>query len=299
MRNAEPMSPAWEEKPTVPGQTGKAAALILIAAAVILPLWSVAVTSLSSRETIDRAGGMVLIPRGLDLSAYQSLFATDRVTRALWVSLIITVAGTLLSVLLTTLAAYGLSRPGTLGHRPLLLLFLLTFLFGPGLIPSYLLVTTLGLKDNLLSVILPSAVSAFNLIVLRAFFMNIPRDLIDSAHLDGASEWRVLLRIVFPLSKAVIAVVALFYAVGYWNTFFNGVLYLTDPADHPIQLVLRSYILQGQAPPGVSLPGSSVPPPSLAIKMAVVVVTVIPALIVYPFVQKHFTKAVLTGAIKG
>lgn len=296
---AAAMRPVWQEKPTVAGQTGKGTVLFLVTAAVIIPLWSVVVTSLSSRETIDRAGGIVFIPRGIDFSAYQSIFATDRVTRALWVSFIVTLGGTLLSITLTVLAAYGLSRPGSLWHRPLLFLFLLTFLFGPGLIPSYLLVTGLGLKDNLLSLILPTAVNAFNLIVLRAFFMNIPAELIDSARIDGANEWRVMWQIVVPLSKAVIAVVALFYAVGYWNSFFNAILYLPDPADHPIQLVLRSFILQGQAPPGVSLPGTSVPPPTLAIKMAVVVVTVVPALIVYPFVQKHFTKAVLSGAIKG
>jgi putative aldouronate transport system permease protein len=241
--------PVWEEKPTVVGQTGKSTLLFLVTAAVIIPLWSVIITSLSSRETIDRAGGMVFIPRGLDFSAYQSLFATNRVTQALWVSTIVTVGGTALSITLTVLAAYGLSRPGSMWHRPLLFLFLLTFLFGPGLIPSYLLVTGLGLKDSLLSLILPTAVNAFNLIVLRAFFMNIPGELIDSARIDGASEWRVLWQIVIPLSKAVIAVVALFYAVGYWNSFFNAILYLSDPADHPIQLVLRSYILQGQAPP--------------------------------------------------
>jgi putative aldouronate transport system permease protein len=291
--------PVWEERPTIAGQAGKGTLITLVTAAVIIPLWTVVVTSLSSRATIDKAGGLVFIPRGLDVSAYQSIFATDRVTRALWVSVMVTVGGTLLSITLTTLAAYGLSRPGSLAHRPLLFVFLLTFLFGPGIIPSYLLITGIGLKDNLLVLFLPTAVNAFNLVVLRSFFMNIPSELIDSARIDGASEWRILWQIVVPLSKAVIAVVALFYAVGYWNSFFNAILYLSDPHDHPIQLVLRSFILQGQAPPGVSLPGTNVPPPTLAIKMAVVVVTVVPALLVYPFVQKHFTKAVLSGAIKG
>ncbi len=291
--------PVWEERPTVAGQAGKGTLIALVTAAVIIPLWTIVVTSVSSRQTIDKAGGLVFIPRGLDFSAYESIFATDRVTRALWVSVMITAGGTLLSIMLTTLAAYGLSRQGSLLHRPLLFLFLLTFLFGPGIIPSYLLVTGIGLKDNLLALILPTAVNAFNLVVLRAFFMNIPSELIDSARIDGASEWRILWQIVVPLSKAVIAVVALFYAVGYWNSFFNAILYISDARDHPIQLVLRSFILQGQAPPGVSLPGTNVPPPTLAIKMAVVVVTVVPALLVYPFVQKHFTKAVLTGAIKG
>src|SRR5690606_33768787 len=155
--------------------------------------------------------------------------------------------------------------------------------------PSYLVVTGLGLKNSLWSLILPTAISAFNLVVIRAFFMNVPGELIDSARMDGAGEWRILLRIVLPLSKAVVAVVGLFYAVGYCNVYFNAVLYIDDDNKWPIQRVLQSYILAGQAPHvtgnAPNIPGISAYPPSLAIKMAVVVVTVIPAVLVYPFVQ--------------
>jgi putative aldouronate transport system permease protein len=302
-RRVSAMRPAWEEKLPLPAQIGKGTTLFLMVFAVLFPMWSIIVTSLSSRETIDAAGGMVVVPRGFDVSAYVTIFSGGQITRAVSVSVLITAAGTAFSLLLTVLAAHGLSRPGSLAHRPLLLYFLLTFLIYPGLVPSYLVVSGLGLKDSLLSLILPSAISVFNLVVVRSFFMSIPGELLDSARIDGASEWGILTRIVLPLSKAVVAVVGLFYAVGYWNAYFNSVLYIDDNDKWPIQRVLQSYILAGQSPhvsgSPIALPGITAFPPTLAIKMAVVIVTVIPALIVYPFVQRHFTKGVIVGAVKG
>jgi putative aldouronate transport system permease protein len=233
-----------------------------------------------------------------------TIFQGGQVARAVWISVLLTAMGTAFSLTLTVLAAYGLSRTNTLLHRPLLFLFLLTFLIYPGIVPSYLVVTGFGLKDNLWALILPGAVTAFNLAVIRAFFMNIPQDLVDSARMDGAGEFRILSRIMIPLSKAVIAVVGLYYGVSYWNSFFNALLYIDDNDKWPVQRLLQSYILLGQAPQRagqpVNVPGVGVAiPPTLSIKMAVVVVTIIPALVVYPFVQRHFTKGVLSGAIKG
>lgn len=303
VRRRRSRRPAWEEPPTAPGLLAKGTLLVLLMAAVLVPLWAVLVTSLASRRTIDAAGGMVLVPRELDPSAYVTIFSGGQITQAVWISTLVTVLGTTLSLVLTVLAAYGLSRPGSVGHRGLLFFFLLTFLIFPGLVPSYLVVTGLGLKDSIWSLILPSAISVFNLVVIRAFFMNVPGELLDSARIDGAGEFHVLWRIMLPLSKAVIAVVGLFYAVGYWNAYFNSVLYIDDNDKFPIQRVLQSYILAGQSPSvsgtPVNLPGVSAYPPTLAVKMAVVVVTVVPAVIVYPFVQRHFTKGVITGAVKG
>lgn len=294
---------AWEEAPPRIEDAGKSLVLALVVLAVLFPMWSVVVTSLASRSTINAAGGMVVIPRELDLSAYVTMFHGGQVSRALWTSLLLTLGGTALSLALTVLAAYGLSRPGSIGHRSLLMYFLLTFLVYPGLVPSYLVVTGLGLKDTLWALILPNALSVFNLMLVRTFFMGIPSELIDSARIDGASEWRILWSIVLPLSRAVVAVVGLFYAVGYWNAYFNAVLYIDDNDLWPIQRVLQSFILAGQSPhvagAPVNLPGLTAYPPTLAIKMAVVVVTVLPALLVYPFVQRHFTKGVLIGAVKG
>jgi putative aldouronate transport system permease protein len=295
----------WEEEPTAVGRVGKPVVLALIALAVAFPLYVVVVTSLSSTEAVTRAGGLVVVPRDLTIAAYVQLLSGGVVTRALVISVLITLIGTGFSLWVTVLAAYGLSRPGSLFHRPLLFVVLLTFLFGPGIIPSYLLVNSLGLIDSYASLILPTAVSAFNLIVMRAFFMAIPAELIDSARIDGAGEFAILRRIVMPLSKAVVAVVGLFYAVSYWNAFFNALLYLNDNSKWPLQMVLRTYIVEQQAlPTGAGGVASGVglglaPAPGLAIKMAIVVIAIVPVLLVYPFIQRHFTKGVIIGAVKG
>jgi putative aldouronate transport system permease protein len=293
-----PRRAPWEEKPTPVGQVLKGLALTVVVLAVLIPIWSVLVTSLASRETINEAGGMVFIPKEIDTSAYETILSGGTVTRALWVTTLVTVAGTAVSLTLTVLAAYGLSRPGSVGHRSILFYFLLTFLIYPGLVPSYLVVTGLGLKDSLWSLVLPTAISVFNLVVIRAFFQNIPQELLDSARIDGAGEFRILWRIVLPLSKAVVAVVGLFYAVGYWNTWFNAVLYIDSNDKFPIQRILQSMILLGQSPQFTGATGATLPPTE-AIKMAVVVVTVAPIVAVYPFVQRHFIKGVILGAIKG
>jgi putative aldouronate transport system permease protein len=298
--------PIWMEEPTPVGKVLKALTLALVVLVVAFPLYVVVLTSLSTESAVALAGGLVIVPHGITFGAYTDLFAGGVVTRSVIVSTAITAVGTLLSVTVTVMAAYGLSRPNSFGHRPLLFVILLTFLFGPGIIPTYLLVQSLGLLDNYWSLILPGAVAAFNVVVMRSFFMNsIPQEVIESARLDGASEFRILRQIVLPLSKAVTAVIALFYGVGYWNAFFNALLYLNDNAKWPLQLVLRAYVLQGQPIPGVSavqqaqansLTGAV---PTLAVKMAVITLAVVPIMLVYPFVQRHFTKGVIIGAVKG
>jgi putative aldouronate transport system permease protein len=298
--------PIWMEEPTPAGKALKALAIGLVLLAVLFPLYVVVLTSISTESSVAEAGGLVIVPHGITFGAYTDLFSGGVVTRSVLVSTGITLVGTVLSVAVTVMAAYGLSRPSSFGHRPLLFVVLLTFLFAPGIIPTYLLVQSLGLIDSYAALILPGAVVAFNLVVVRSFFMHsIPPDLIDSARLDGASEFRILREIVLPLSRAVTAVIALFYGVGYWNAFFNALLYLNDNAKWPLQLVLRAYVLQGQPIPGVnsvqqaaanSLTGSV---PTLAIKMAVITLAVIPVIVVYPFVQRHFTKGVIIGAVKG
>ncbi|GIF73020.1 carbohydrate ABC transporter permease [Asanoa siamensis] len=291
--------PVWEEPPSVAGQVAKGSMLTAVVLVVLVPLWVALVTSLSSRETINAAGGLVLVPRGIDVSAYRIIFSGGQISQALWVSVLVTVAGSAVSLLVTVLAAYGLSRPGSVGHRGLLFLFLLTFLVHPGLVPSYLVVTGVGLKDSLWALILPSALNVFNFVVVRAFFQNLPTELFDSARVDGAGEFRILWRIVLPLSKAVVAVVGLFYAVGYWNVWFSALLYIDDNEKFPIQRVLQTFILAGQTPQTSGTAVGTALPPTLAIKMAVVVVTVAPIAAVYPFVQRHFTRGVILGAVKG
>ncbi|PRX96091.1 carbohydrate ABC transporter permease [Allonocardiopsis opalescens] len=294
--------PAWQEPPTPVGLAAKGLVLTAIVAVVTVPLYVVVLTSLSPAEAVNRAGGLVTVPDGISFAAYQELFAGGVVTRSVLVSLGVTLTGTALSLAVTILAAYGLSRPGSLLHRPLLFLILLTFLFGPGIIPSYLLVSSLGLIDSYWSLILPTAINAFNLVVMRAFFMGIPGEVSDSARIDGANDWQILTRIVLPMSKGVTAVVGLFYAVGYWNAFFNAILYLNDNTMWPLQLILRQYVQQGQTLSVGSLADpsqTSALPPNLAIQMAIVVVALVPVVLVYPLVQRHFTKGVVIGAVKG
>jgi multiple sugar transport system permease protein/putative aldouronate transport system permease protein len=216
------------------------------------------------------------------------------------VSIGITLVGTAVSLISSTLLAYSLSRQGSFAQKPMLALVLLTLLFSPGLIPNYLVVKEFGLLDSYWALILPAALSGFNVIVLRAFFMGIPGELIDSARIDGAGHLMIFGRIVLPLSKAVLAVIGLFYAVGYWNAFFNAMLYMNDSAKWPLQLVLRTYVINN-AELGASDLGATVDvvPPQPSIQMAILVVTIVPILIVYPFLQRHFAKGVLTGAVKG
>ncbi len=290
--------PAWEEKPSVAGKAAKGASIVVIALLILFPLYTIALTSLSSGETVNRVGGLVVWPGdGVTFKAYEQMFRNPVVLRSLVVSLGITAVGTVISVVVSVLGAYSLSRPGSFGHKTILFSVLLMFVIFPGLIPVYLWVSAIGLRDNYLAIILPMAVSAFNVVVLRAFFMSIPQELFDSARIDGAGEFRVLVQIVTPLSKAVIAVVTLFYAVAYWNNWFNAFLYLDDTSKWPLALVLRTYVVESAPLPQAS--GLQDAPPTLAVKMAIVMIAIIPALIIYPFVQKHFKKGVIVGAVKG
>ncbi|WP_081236091.1 carbohydrate ABC transporter permease [Streptomyces viridosporus] len=296
---AAPPRPVWEEKPSGAGQAGKGLALGLACLAILFPLWIVVVTSLQTKKTIDEAGGLVVIPKGVTFIAYQELLTGGQVQRATLVSIGVTVVGTLFSMAVSVLCAYGLSRSGSLGHRWILMTLLATMFFGAGLIPTYLLVQALGLTDTYLALILPSAVSVFNILVLRSFFMNISQELIDSARIDGAGDWRILFRIVLPLSRAVVAVIALFYAVGYWSAWFNASIYLTDQDMMPLQNVMIQLVQKQERPVGLSAQINTGQLSPLAIQMAVMVLALLPVAVLSPFVQKHFKKGMLTGAVKG
>ncbi|MEU5873255.1 carbohydrate ABC transporter permease [Glycomyces sp. NPDC047369] len=295
--------PAWDEEPSWAGKATKALFLICYAAAIVIPIWAVVATSFASEEALSRAGGnLLLIPTEVSLRAYEEIFSGGALTNSLILTLLLTAGGTALSMVLTIGAAYGLSRPGSLLHRPLLMLVLFTFLFAPGMYPSFLVVQKLGLLNTYWSLVLPMALNAFNLIVLRSFFMNsVPGELIDAAKMDGAGEFRILFRVVLPMSKAILAVIALFYAVGYWNIYFSAVLYTPALETQPIQVVLQRMLMSTQGIPGADLGQyqAAEAAPDAALKMAVVVCTIVPIVIMYPFIQKHFTKAIITGAIKG
>ncbi|MFE3946377.1 carbohydrate ABC transporter permease [Streptomyces sp. NPDC059118] len=285
------------ERPTRLGQTAKAIAIVVVVLAVAYPLVGVIGTSFASQTDIIKSSGLVLWPDHPTLDAYRTIFTGGVVTRALIVSVGITVLGTLASLLVTVGMAYGLSRRDVTGSRFILMTALFTMLFNAGIIPNFLLVKGLGLYDTYAALVMPTLVSAFNLVVLRSFFMSLPEELYDAAKVDGAGDFRVLVRIVLPLSKAVLAVISLFYAVTYWNAFFNSLLYLNDSDKWPLPMVLRTYVLQGQSLNAAS--AGEVLAPQQAVQMAVLVIAVVPILCVYPFLQRYFTKGVLTGAVKG
>jgi putative aldouronate transport system permease protein len=290
--------PAWMEKPSIPVTVSKFVVLALVVIVMLFPFVYVLSVSLTSAQGL--AGGNVsLIPTHPTLAAYQQVFEGGVVTRALEVSVGITVIGTICCMFMTTTLAYGLSRTRHVpGSRFVLFLVLATLFFSPGIIPSYLIVRYLGLLNTYASLILPGLIVAFNLIVVRQFFMNIPEDLVEAAYIDGANPLQVFRHVTLPLSKAVLAVIALFYGVGIWSSFFTALLYLNNTAMWPIQLVLRLYVLQGQDLSAAATTGQP-PPPSESIQMAVVIVATVPILLVYPFLQRYFTQGVLSGAIKG
>ncbi|MFC8040456.1 carbohydrate ABC transporter permease [Paenarthrobacter sp. NPDC057355] len=291
-----PKRPVWKEKPSALYQTVKAVVLIVFSLSILTPILLVVSTSLADTEQLVKAGGFVLWPERPTLEAYATIFKGPMVLQSLGVSILITAVGTILALFVTITMAYATSRAVLFG-RPVILAVLFTLLFAPGLIPSFLMIRQLGLLDSLWSLILPGIFGAFNFVVMRSFFMNIPGELIESARIDGANDWQILWRIVMPLSKAVIAVVGLFYAVGFWNSFFNALLYINDHSKWPIQLLLRNFVVQGSG--AADQLGITTTPPPQSIQMAVVVVALVPILMVYPFLQKHFAKGVITGAVKG
>ncbi|KAB8170935.1 ABC transporter permease subunit [Streptomyces sp. 3MP-14] len=287
-----PASPAW--------RVLRALILLVCCLLVIVPFASIVSTSLADAQQVNATGGFVLWPENPSLDAYRAILGGGIVSRAMLVSVGVTVVGTLLSLVTTALLAYGLSRPGSFGHRPILLLLVLSMLFVPGVIPSYLLVKELGLINSYWSLILPMLINAFNVIVLRSFFMSIPGELLDAAKIDGASELTVLTRIVAPLSKAALAVIGLFYAVAYWNSFFNAMLFINESAKWPMQLVLRTYVVNNAAiGAGEANAAGAALPPSYALQAAILVLSIIPVVLVYPFLQRHMTKGVMLGAVKG
>ncbi|MFD7288821.1 carbohydrate ABC transporter permease [Streptomyces sp. NPDC059863] len=290
-----------ESPGTPPWRALKSLFLLICVLLVVLPFLAIISTSIASPDQITKAGGFVLWPDSPTFESYSALLSGGLVSQAMVVSVGVTVVGTALSLVTSILLAYGLSRPGSFGHKPVLMLLLMSLLFVPGVIPTYLMVKQLGLINSYWSLILPTMVNAFNVIVLRSFFMSLPRELIDAARIDGASEWSILTKIVIPLSKASIGVIGLFYAVTYWNAFFNALLFMNDAAKWPMQLVLRTYVVNNASLSGGQLDvAAGVPvPPAQSLQAAILVLSIVPIVLVYPFVQRHMNKGVMIGAVKG
>lgn len=273
--------------------------LLMFALICVLPFIHVIAASFATVEEVITKK-FILFPTTFSLEAYRYIFSTDIVYRSLIVSILVTLVGTAVSMFLSSLMAYGLSRQELKGRRTLMFLVVFTMLFSGGMIPTFIVVKTLGLLDTYWSLILPVAINAFNLIILKNFFQNIPPSLEESAKMDGCNDLGIFFKIVLPLSLPAIATISLFYAVTYWNTYMTAILYLNDSVKWPIQVLLRQIVIVSSGMQGdMSDMGSSTPPPDQTIKMAVIVVATIPVLLVYPFIQKHFNKGALLGSVKG
>jgi len=269
---------------------------------VLYPLLFVLSASFSDPKMVMN-GEMWLWPVGFTLAAYQEILNYGMVWVGYKNTILYTVFGTVVNIALTTLAAYPLSRRDLPGRNAFMFLITFTMFFHGGLIPTYLLVRDLGMVNTFWALIVPNAIATYNLIVMRTYFQtNIPWEIQEAAHMDGCSNAKLLTHIILPLSRPILAVMVLFYAVGHWNSFFNALIYLRNDALFPLQLVLREILIVSQSS-FLDESGSFGLSEKLllaeSIKYALIIVASIPVLIMYPFVQQHFVKGVMIGSIKG
>ena len=267
---------------------------------MLYPFWHVVMQSFSSMEETLK-GGMFLYPKGFNIDTYKSVFNNPQVFTGFGTSFMVTIVGTVLGTLLTAMTAYPLSKARLRGGKVMMVLVLFTMIIAAGMIPSFLLVQGLGLLDNRLALILPALVSAYNCIIMKNFFLSIPESLEESARIDGANDIRIFCSIIVPLSKATIATIALFMAVAYWNDYFSTVLYIRSSDKWALQAVLRNMLTntqQAMAQAGVNVINTS-NTNSETIKAGTIVISTVPILVVYPFVQKYFVTGVMIGGVKG
>ncbi|WP_088829968.1 carbohydrate ABC transporter permease [Paenibacillus tyrfis] len=275
--------------------------LVIIALLMLFPFYYMTIVSFTSYSEYVKTE-LLLVPTSFVLDAYAYIFQSDSFVRSLGVTIFVTVVGTFVNLLLTSMMAYALSR-NILGKRVFLFLVLFTFVFGAGIIPTYMIVSATGLINSYWALILPVAINSYNLIVMRQFFLNIPHELTESALIDGANDLQIYARIILPLSKPALAAFGLFSAVAHWNTYFSALLYLNDPAKWTVQVMLRQIVILSQAgnilSEGVQAARGLQVPPAETIGMAAILVSTIPILVLYPFLQKHFAKGVMLGSVKG
>jgi len=280
-------------------QIGIAIFLTIMLFIILIPFWRVIVTAVIPLDIYTRQGvPFFLSPTKWTFEAFKQLLTHSMFPRAALNSVIITVLGTAISLFLTVPLAYGLSIRSLPGRKVIMAFVLIIYLFSPGLIPVYLLITGMKLTNNYLAIILPPAVSVFNTLVMMGFFEGLPEELKESARLDGANELQVLIRIILPLSKPILLTIGLFYAVFYWNEFFTPILYLNDNDLIPLPVLLRNILISASFNEYVEYNAFS--SSSLeSLKSAGVFITMLPMLLIYPWIQRYFTKGTLVGGVKG
>ena len=278
------------------------AILILVLLIILYPLWLVIIASVSSSSAVMR-GEVWIVPKEFSLMGYKRIFSYTRLWGGYLNTVIYTVVGTAISLFCTLPAAYALSKKEFYGRKLFTGMFLFAMFFNGGMIPTYLTMQNYGLLDTMWAVILPGAVATYNLILCRSFFeSNIPRDLWESAQLDGCSHAYFFMRVVLPLSKAIISVMILYYAVTYWNSYFNALMYLTSQEKYPLQIILRDILLVNSVDSAAMQDSNATDELFqilLTMKYGVIIVSSLPIIALYLLVQKHFEKGVLLGAVKG
>lgn len=276
--------------------------LTLIGVIMLYPLLYVLACSFSTPESV-MSGEVILFPVEFSLEGYKAVFRTNRVLLGFRNSAFYTVFGTILNVITTIIAAYPLSRKDLPGRSVIMKLFTFTMIFGGGMIPNYLLMRDLKIMNTIWVMILPGLLSIYNMIVMRTFFQNsIPGELLEASKMDGCTDIKYLNAVVMPLSKSIIAVITLYYAVGHWNAYFNAFMYLNDDQLYPLQIFLRQILIANQVSSDMIVDDMLNGPVfgiEYILKYALIVVATVPMLIIYPFVQKHFVKGVMIGAVKG
>ena len=260
---------------------------------VLFPIVHMLAVSFSDGYYVLR-GEVTLLPKGVTLDTYKSLLSDNSIPHAYWNTIKYTVLGTLLAVFMTALCAYPLARPNFFGRKFFNFLVVFTMLFNVGLIANFLVVYSIGLKNTIWAILLPTAINVYNMVIMRTFFQGIPEELYESANLDGANDMRTFVQIILPISKPVIASIVLFYAVGKWNEFMPALLYFDNKIDFPMQLILRNIVLSSQA----TSASADTALMSQGIKYAAIFITIAPILCVYPFAQKFFTKGIMIGSLK-
>lgn len=275
--------------------------LILLSATFLIPFLNVLANSfMSSKEIIER--GFVLIPREPDITAYKLLLSKNSILlNAYKITIFRIVVGTSLNLIVTAMFAYAIAKKDLPGRNFFITMVFITMLIGGGLIPTYMVVKELKLINSIWSMIIPSLMSVWNMLIMRNFFYSIPPSLEESALIDGATPFQILIKIIIPVSLPAFVTIGLFYAVGHWNAWFDAVIYLKDRDKYPVQVVLREFVLT-MTHYELTLEestGIAAKPPNTTIRSAIIIVSTLPILCIYPFVQRYFVKGILVGSIKG
>lgn len=273
--------------------------MIVLMVMCLYPILYVLFASLSDSGELMAYNGLLLKPIGLNLEAYKAVFKNPMIGKGYINTIIILVSGLFINLVMTTLAAYFLSRKNIMLKNFIMVIMLFTMYFSGGLIPSYITIKSLGLYNSLLALILPGAISTYNLIIMRTSFQGIPSGLEEAAYLDGAGHLSIIWNVILPLSKAIIAVMVLYYGVAHWNSWFGASIYLSDRNKYPLQLILREILLQNDVSNMAGSSGGDEYSIAESIKYAVIIVATAPILCIYPFLQKYFVKGVMIGALKG